>query len=772
METIQINHIVKSHLDGKTLQNVHCGSFFEDFLQAQKQRFLSDGTYKKNGLTAEGAATFREETVNVLNHCNPHDAYEAQEMTHLVVGYVQSGKTMSFTGLTALAKDNGYRLVVYLAGTKKNLVEQTTARLEKDLVGQKQENGEHYKLHADPKEDEMDEIIRQMYLSSHPMILIPILKRANHIDELTKLFENNEFKEVMGEETVLIIDDEADQASLNAYGRKNSKSDDEEVSSTYNAILKMRAVLPGNTYVQYTATPQANLLISMQDLLSPKSHTLLTPGEGYIGGELYFGRGANHDLFNGGLIMQIPESQVFHKKRNPLKKIPKSLEDALRLHILAVAIVVKWRKTDGVKFLSMMVHPDETKKWNSKFKKWIDTEIKNWNRAARKDKSSDDYVFLMQEFKRMFDEAVKFYDEDERPLWDEIEPLLPDVIGDSQVHLVNSEKEADVNITWHSCGMHILVGAEMLNRGFTIENLATTYMPRHTLGATNADTIQQRCRFFGYKRDYIKSCRVFLPKVSIDNYLVYITHEEELRNTLASCDTLAAAERKILLSPTLRPTRSNVLPVTVVNTTLKGMSTFEAFQSAAVIDNNRQTVEQFLQTHLHDFEEDKYKYDTDVRSHRSLDLSIDEAIEFLGNFRFANLGETRRKADTIRYLSFLADKQIIKSVHFVQMAWKAEPLRKRGFNYDTHKITSQLLMGRSTEDDGKAYPGDAKIVDGETITIQLHHIAFMSTILDFPSDAYTLAINYPDSLAATYIGTEEVKKEEIEAMDDLDETED
>ena len=63
-------------------------------------------------------------------------------------------------------------------------------------------------------------------------------------------------------------------------------------------------------------------------------------------------------------------------------------------------------------------------------------------------------------------------------------------------------------------------------------------------------------------------------------------------------------------------------------------------------------------------------------------------------------------------------------------------------------------------------------MDGETITIQLHHIAFMSTILDFPSDAYTLAINYPDSLAATYIGTEEVKKEENEAMDDLDETED
>ena len=90
---------------------------------------------KKHGLSDSAAVTFRNETCDILCHCNPHNATHAPETTHLVVGYVQSGKTMSFTGLTALALDNGYRVVIYLAGTKNNLLDQTSKRLKKDLIG-------------------------------------------------------------------------------------------------------------------------------------------------------------------------------------------------------------------------------------------------------------------------------------------------------------------------------------------------------------------------------------------------------------------------------------------------------------------------------------------------------------------------------------------------------------------------------------------------------------------------------------------------------------
>lgn len=213
METIKINKKKKETCKGNALQVVSGGNFFERFVQAKKQGYQPDGSFKK-GITPESAVNLREETCHILAHCNAHNAYNSPETTHLVVGYVQSGKTMSFTALSALAKDNGYRLIVYLAGTKKNLVEQTTDRLTKDLIGKNRENADDYKLHKNPKKGEIDEIISQMELSSKPMILIPLLKHAKYIRELILLFENRDFKELMGQETVLIIDDEADQASL------------------------------------------------------------------------------------------------------------------------------------------------------------------------------------------------------------------------------------------------------------------------------------------------------------------------------------------------------------------------------------------------------------------------------------------------------------------------------------------------------------------------------------------------------------------------------
>ena len=204
------------------------------------------------------------------------------------------------------------------------------------------------------------------------------------------------------------------------------------------------------------------------------------------------------------------------------------------LHILAVAIVVKYLKVDDVDYLSMMVHPDNTKQWNKTFKEWIDTELKKWRRLLRKPDGEIDKEEMMSRFDHLYSMAIGFYDEYERPPFDEIKKLIPDVLNDYKTYLVNTDAEAETEIDWNRYSMHILVGAEMLNRGFTVEKLATTYMPRYTKGPSNADTIQQRCRFFGYKEDYIKSCRVFLPSWSVSDYMEYIDHEEELRSTLSS----------------------------------------------------------------------------------------------------------------------------------------------------------------------------------------------------------------------------------------------
>lgn len=753
MQTI----IVNNNNDSNMLNNnVVGGKFFNQFIDHQKNHGISDA----------GAATLVNETCDILAHCNPHDAVNNTETTHLVVGYVQSGKTMSFTALTALALDNNYRIVVYLAGTKNNLLSQTTKRLKKDLIDINTRNNRNYKIHENPTFDELEDIIGHIQLSDKPIILIPVLKQYKHIGNLARLFNTDDFKQTMQNETVLIIDDEADQASLNSYGRKNSQSDDDDkVSATYNAILKLRAVLPGNTFIQYTATPQANILISMRDLLSPKSHTLLTPGEGYIGGKQFF-----RDLFNGGLIMEIPQEQVFHKKINPLKSMPQSLKDALMLHTLAVAIVVEYLQVESVPYLSMMVHPDNTKQWNKVFKKWIDNEFKKWRKSLSKEEWDYDKISLYEDFERLFPSAAEFYAPEDNVTFNNIKPLIKNVINDKKVYLVNTDKDAQTEIDWNNHKMHILVGAEMLNRGFTVEKLATTYMPRYTTTATNADTIQQRCRFFGYKKDYIKSCRVFLPELSITNYCDYIDHEEELRSALSTCHTLAEAERRILLSPRLRPTRQNVLPISVVNTQLKGMTITQAFTTKELIEENTVFIKEFLQSHENDFDI-TYTYNTADRTHRGFRMSIDDAIEFLDKFRFGNVKDAARKSNTIRYLRYLSNnlQNSISYVYFIQMAFNSEP-RQRSFDFESLKITSGLLAGPSSEGDSTDYPGDRKIVGDDSITIQLHNIRFESHPLNFPSHAYTLAINYPEALAINYCSNEEVNQ--IDGDDDYDEEDD
>lgn len=107
------------------------------------------------------------------------------------------------------------------------------------------------------------------------------------------------------------------------------------------------------------------------------------------------------------------------------------------------------------------------------------------------------------------------------------------------------------------------MGGENLGRGFTVNGLTTTYMPRGR-GSGVADTIQQRGRFFGYKRDYLGLCRVFLDGDVRSDYENYIDREshvmDELRQLTRSGSSMSEWRRRMLLAQSLRPTRRSVIP--------------------------------------------------------------------------------------------------------------------------------------------------------------------------------------------------------------------
>lgn len=688
--------------------------------------------------------TTRDETVDILSYCIDPKQSVPQSITNLVVGYVQSGKTMSFTLLSALAHDNGFRVIIYFAGTKNNLLEQTTKRLRKDLINGN-ENAAYYKLHENPTLDDVQRISNEFRITTKPTILITVLKKDIHIDHLTEIFQNVSIRNVLKNQGVMIIDDEADQASLNGYAFKNSKSTDwgeDEFTATYKSILALKAVLPNHSYIQYTATPQGPLLISILDLLSPKHHKVLTPGKKYTGGKTFF-------KDEPGLILTIQDNEVYHSKRNNLPCCPQSLKDALILHIMSVAIIVKIKKREP--FLSMMVHADKEQDASEKFHGWIKNIVGVWTDMLNAGSQDLAYTDFIKEFKSMYPEAIREYQShgEDYPTFEEIMQHVPDIIYETNLMLIisrNKKKGQTSEIDWDSSISHILVGADMLNRGFTVERLAVTYMPRHSVSKSTADTIQQRCRFFGYKRNYLYSCRVYLPEDTVLEYSEYVDHEEEMRDWLKKNTDLRKVEKLLLISPSLNATRKNILSKDTVYCKLNGWRKMNAFQN---IEENTKFVEDFLGTVSF---KSYQPYGTDDRDHRYVKLSIEQAIDFLTNFNFQCAPDAARKQATLRYIQYLASQEVnpMQYVYFIHMAYRNTMGRERAFNLEK-KTVNNIHAGHDPKG-YHIYPGDSEIKFEDAICIQLHKVRLKCADYKWNGKAaYTLAIYYPEDFAVSYV---------------------
>ena len=690
------------------------------------------------------------ETTDILSHCTNPNINEAQSVTNLAFGYVQSGKTMSFTTLSAMANDNGFRIIVYFAGTKNNLLTQTTKRLRKDLINNGI-NNQFYKLHENPSTDDIQSIKNQLQIGTKPAILITVLKHYKYIYSLADIFYSQQVKSVLGNSAVLIIDDEADQASLNGYAYKNSKKEssseeweDDENTTTYSSILQLKSSIPNHSYIQYTATPQGPLLISILDLLSPKHHTVLTPGKRYTGGKTFF-------KDNPELIVTIPENEVFNSRKNQLQHCPKTLIEALQIHLMNVALVVRILKKE--QYLSMMIHADKDQDASQTFHTWTKNLIDMWTEQINSDENDLARIELVNSFRNIYPEVIRYYNspDDIVPTFDEIFAHLRDIIFDTNIELIISrtKKQGDSKeVDWEGYPSHILVGAEMLNRGFTVENLAVTYMPRYTVSKSTADTIQQRCRFFGYKLNYLKSCRVYLPEETILEYAEYVEHEEEMRKWLKEQTSLEEVEQLLLITPKLNATRKNILSVNTVQNKLNGWRKMNAFQA---IEENTRFIERFI-THT-TFTNEK-DYGTTDRNHRYVKLPIQEVIEFLSNFKFSNMPDAARKQATIRYMKYLSSKENspLQHAYIIQMAYAGDA-RERAFDEQKMKI-KELHAGRSPLGQ-ETYPGDAKFYFDDSICIQLHKVKLKSdSILWGNKVAYTLAIYYPEDFAINYVATE------------------
>lgn len=541
------------------------------------QEFLESKSKDPNGpsytdLTAGPDSVLRE-AQRILGRCLPPSEAGAPE-TGLVVGYVQSGKTMSFETVIALARDNGYGLIIVLAGTKKNLLDQSEARLKKDF-GIDDGSDHWYHLHNPTlahRAQIESKITAWRKKPTKRALLLTVLKHGGWLEKLAKVLKVINLAGVPS----LIIDDESDQASLNTKAAriKAGSAAITDVSATYKSILELRAVLPHHSYLQYTATPQAMLLLTQTDFLNANFAELVTPGNAYTGGIEFF-KG------DPGIIVDIPIAQVPSHAR-VLSGPPKTLLEALRSFLLAAAhhsLTRQRGRKPRDRNRSMMVHPAVATTSHKQYKAWLDKGLKTLKATVEALHASDPSAAEAL-FKNEYNSLLKTFPSI-RPLPELVAELVDEVFDELNVVEINGTKDAEEKVNWKSARYWVLVGGAKLDRGYTVEGLCTTYMPRPLGTSPAADTLQQRARFFGYKAPYLGLCRVYIQATVKTAFTEYIEHEEFVRKALAGNrgKPLSDWRRDFILTELLKPTRANVIGLGVRRIPVNGWLVPAAMQN-------------------------------------------------------------------------------------------------------------------------------------------------------------------------------------------------
>ena len=496
-------------------------------------------------------------TFKILEMCGDPNKSTNNE-TGLVIGYVQSGKTLSFTSVAALAKDNNFQIIIIIAGISNPLSNQTYLRMKKDLREEIRFDRKWLIINeADLNELDTIEIKLEQWRDSTyrkdecTTILITVKKNSSRLTNLTNLLRGLTLNNV----PTLIIDDESDQASLNTKARANARDGEDvnegQVSTIYRRITDLRSVIPNHTFLQYTATPQANLFINIMDRLSPNFIKLLTPGSGYTGGNAFF-------VQNPNLVRRIPDNEI-PSNHNPVHEPPESLLFSLKIFFLGV--VAGEIKRDQ-RNRSMMVHPSRLTNSQNIFFTWIRNVCESWKTLLQSTSPSDDDERneLLREFKMAYDDLQITVSD--IPVFEELtNTRLLHSIKNTRIMEINASRGKTPEIRWSDFYSHILVGGQAMDRGFTVEGLTVSYMPR-PLATGQVDTTLQRARFFGYKGSYLGFCRVWLDNANIEAFRAIIEHEEDVRQRLEEYHTknlpLNEWYREVGLSQMLQLSRRNI----------------------------------------------------------------------------------------------------------------------------------------------------------------------------------------------------------------------
>lgn len=532
-----------------------------------------------------------EQTDKVLRRLEDPAREGPWDRRGMVVGSVQSGKTGNYTGLICKAADAGYRVIIVLAGMHNNLRSQTQLRLDEGFLGLATEKGTH--LH--------DRSARKG---------VGLLEGAPelHVLSLTNSTEDGDFKKKAGNTVtgtlggvptiivvkkngsilrtlkdwllhvgkkhggkipnmpLLVIDDEADQASINTKSKpKRNEDEDEKVTIINRRIREILAAFEKSAYVGYTATPFANIFINpeaqkqhpdLEDDIFPRSFILnVRPPETYCGPSRVFGFDEDPDTGIDGrqplpLVNIVDDADSYfphpHKKDHQPPGLPPSLARAIRSFILVCAI--RRARGQANEHNSMLIH---VTRFVDVQKRVADLVREEFDALKRRIIHGDGAKTptITDELKKLWQEEFENRDATLRQAapgevgshvaWAQVCAELHEAVSRiAEVKEINGTAGDVLDYINHPNGFNVIaVGGDKLSRGLTLEGLSVSYFLRTS---RMYDTLMQMGRWFGYRPGYLDLCRLF----TTDDLRLWYRHialaEEELRRDF---DDMAASGR-------------------------------------------------------------------------------------------------------------------------------------------------------------------------------------------------------------------------------------
>jgi hypothetical protein len=533
-------------------------------------------------------------TDKILDKCINPNTQGNWDRRGMVVGNVQSGKTANYTGLINKATDAGYKLIIVIAGIHNSLRSQTQVRIDEGYIGRNSADlilrGKtnrigvgNYKIDteiysytsSDDKGDFNRAIATRLNvpLGKSPTVLV-IKKNKSILENLILWLNQFTVEDSISNRKihnvpVLVIDDEADNASVNS----GTELDVRTINRLIRTLLNL---FNQNTFVGYTATPYANLFIPStwsEDLetmvkdvrlkvgedLFPRDFIInIPPPSNYIGAAQVFGfeNEKTGEQFEGldiiryvndqeGFFLEtVIDSRGFEWQRLPDElpdDVPRSLRKAIQSFILTCA--VRRLRGQDKKHNSMLIHVALRVAWIDRIAWLVNEILRDYTRQIKSGQGS-----LLPELEDLYktdfipttlevldnlaysDPKIKTH------TWDEVKMQLIKTVTKIEVRAVHGTKNTrnleyhnieEINYNKYDKGLSVIaVGGNKLARGITLEGLSVSYYLRTT---RMYDSLMQMGRWFGYRPGYVDLCRLYTTEQLVNWYRHVTMATEEMR---------------------------------------------------------------------------------------------------------------------------------------------------------------------------------------------------------------------------------------------------